>query len=128
LQEIEADLKDMGYQIIAITTDQPSKIRETIDKHTLTYTVVSDHEMRVATAFGIAWYAPEKMIVRYKSYGMDLVESAGSDHGILPVPAVFLVGTDGVIHFQYVNPNHRVRLHKDVMFAVAKAAMEMMSE
>lgn len=39
----------------------------------------------------------------------------------LPVPAVFLVNTDGIIQFQYVNPNYNVRLKKEVILAAAKA-------
>ncbi len=39
---------------------------------------------------------------------------------LLPVPAVFLVNTDGIIQFQYVNPNYTVRLKKEVILAAAK--------
>ncbi len=44
---------------------------------------------------------------------------------LLPVPAVFLVNTDGIIQFQYVNPNYTVRLKKEVILAAAKAFLQL---
>ncbi len=117
----------MGYQLIAITTDRPSKFRESIKKHALTFEVLSDSTMAASAAFGIAYRVSQDVKDAYKGYGIDLIGSAGMDHGILPVPSVFVVGADGVIRFQYVNPNHRVRLNADVMRAVAKAVMAEMS-
>jgi peroxiredoxin len=104
----------MGFQIIGITTDRPSKIRETLTEHDFTYTVLSDSAMTGAAAFGLAYHVSDEIKTMYGEYGIDLIGSAGMDHGILPVPAVFLVGTDGLIYFQYVNPNHRIRLDADV--------------
>jgi len=114
----------MGYQLIAITTDRPSRMRESVNKHSVTYQVLSDSAMTTAAAFGIAFRVPSETRKIYEGYGIDLVGAAGMDHGILPVPSVFLVGTDGVIQFQYVNPNHRVRLESTVLLAAARAMME----
>ena len=49
-------------------------------------------------------------------------------HGVLPVPAVFVVGTDGVVRYQYVNPDHHTRLDAEVLLAAARGEMERMSE
>jgi peroxiredoxin len=125
LQEIETELIEMGFQLIGITTDRPSKIRETLTEHDFTYTVLSDSAMTGAAAFGIAYQISDEIEMKY---GEHLAGAAGMDHGILPVPAVFLVGTDGLIYFQYVNPNHRVRLDADVLRSAARAAMAQMTE
>ena len=40
---------------------------------------------------------------------------------MLPVPAVFFVGgTKGLIEFEYVNPDYRVRLSPDLLVAAAR--------
>ena len=41
-------------------------------------------------------------------------------HGLLPVPAVFVVDRDGRISFTYVNPDYKVRLPADELLAAAK--------
>ncbi|MGA9575264.1 MAG: hypothetical protein WBS20_15095, partial [Lysobacterales bacterium] len=54
-------------------------------------------------------------------YGIDLEKASGENHHVLPAPATFIIGTDGVINFAYINPNYKVRLHPDVLLAAAKA-------
>lgn len=83
--------------------------------------------MTAAMQFGLAWQAPESLVEKYLTYDIDLEGASGQDHHILPVPAVFIVGTDGVVRFQYVNPNHRVRLDAEVLLAAAKSQMARMS-
>jgi peroxiredoxin len=39
----------------------------------------------------------------------------------LPAPATFLIGSDGIIRFEYTNPDYKVRLHPDVLLAAANA-------
>ncbi len=61
----------------------------------------------------------DETVEKYKTYGIDLDDSSGEDHHLLPVPAVFILGTDGTIQFQYVNPNYKMRLDADVLLAAA---------
>lgn len=113
----------MGYQIIAIGADRPAKQRQSIQRHLITYTVLSDSSMTAARAFGLAFRVDDTLFQQYKEHGIDLEEASGMKHHILPVPAVFLVDTEGVIQFEYVNPNHRVRLHPDILRAAAKVVL-----
>ena len=123
LPTIESELRDIGYQIVAISADRPSKLQESLDKHDLGFQLLSDSAMTAAVQFGLAWQMPRNMVEKYITYGIDLDAAAGQPHHIVPVPAVFVVGTDGVVRFQYVNPNHRVRLDADVLLAAARSEM-----
>ena len=38
-----------------------------------------------------------------------------------PCPAVFVLDTEGVIQFEYVNPNHQVRVDSDVLLDALRA-------
>ncbi len=122
--EVEEELLKMGYQIIALSPDRPEKLAKTVDKNSLSYQLLSDSKMTVSTAFGLSFKMPDKAVARYKKIGIDLEASSGEDHHLLPVPAAFVLGTDGMIHFSYVNPNYKVRINGDVLLAAAKAALE----
>lgn len=124
LQKIEPSLIELGYQIIAISPDRPEKFRESIEKHKLSYLLLSDSKMNGAQAFGLVFKVDEKALEQYKKYGVDLEDASGEKHHLLPVPAVFVVGTDGIVKFEYVNPNYKVRLDPDVLLAAAKAALK----
>ena len=52
--------------------------------------------------------------------GDDIVGSSMARHGVLPVPSVFAVDTDGIIAFAYSNADYKVRLPADELLAVLK--------
>ena len=122
LQEMEGDLKKMGYRILAVSPDRPEKLAESLKAGKLSYTLLSDSDMKAATAFGLAFEVGAPMLEKLASYHIDLEEASGQKHHQLPVPAVFLVGTDGVIDFVYANPDYTTRLAPEILLAAAKAA------
>jgi peroxiredoxin len=124
LREIERAVLDLGYQLIAISPDRPEKLRETIDKYEFSYTLLSDSKAEAIKAFGLAFRVSQQTLDRYKTIHIDLEDASGESHHVLPVPAAFIVGTDGVIKYSYVNPNYRVRIDPDVLLVAAKAALK----
>lgn len=123
LQKIEDQLVDLGYQILAVNPDRPAKLGDAITKNDLKYQVLSDSTMECSRAFGLAFRVDDETLKRYKGYGIDLEEASGQDHHLLPVPAVYIVGKDAKIRFQYVNPDYRIRLDSDTLLAAAKASI-----
>lgn len=124
LRKIDSDLVELGYQLLAISMDRPEKLQESMDEHNLNYTILSDSNAEAAKAFGLAFKVDDKTIERYKGYNIDLEAASGEKHHILPVPGAFVVGTDEVIYFEYVNPNYKVRIDPDVLMAAAKSALK----
>lgn len=111
LAGIEQDLEKAGAQLLAISMDQPSKLRETPNRDKLGYRLLSDSEAVAAKAFGIAFQVEDDLVTKYKdSYKIDLEAASGQTHHILPHPAVYVVDTAGKIRFAYVNPDYKVRL------------------
>jgi peroxiredoxin len=124
LQKIEPDLLKLGYQIIAISVDRLEKLAPTIEKQQLNYTLLADNQAGATQAFGLAYKVSDADFQQLQGFGMDLEQASGQQHHILPVPAAFLVGTDGIIKFSYVNPNYKVRVKPDVLLAAAKAELK----
>jgi peroxiredoxin len=116
LQEIEKELRDLGYQLIAISTDSPENLSKTIDKEKLGYTLLSDADLKAAKDFGIAFKSP-------KSYDKFLPETSGKKNvnKLLPVPSVFILNRKGRILFEYINPDITQRLSARLMKAAAAA-------
>ena len=108
--------------MIAISTDQPSGLQQSLRKHDLGYTLLSDSRMQAARAFGIAWQVDDDGVAMYKRYGIDLEEASGETHHQLPVPSVFLVGRDGRIQYVYSNPDYKIRPDNDTLLRAAREA------
>ena len=121
LRKIEGDLQALGYQVLAISADKPEKVATTLDKKQFAYTLLSDNDLKAAKALGIAFRVEEALFSKYKNeYGLDLEEHSGRTHHMLPVPAVFIVDSDRVIRFKYVNPDYKVRVSGEVIMAAAR--------
>ena len=73
------------------------------------------------TTFSLAFRVNDEMVERYKTYDIDLEAASGESHHVLPVPSTFIIASDGMIRFQYTNPDYAVRLHPDVLLAAACA-------
>lgn len=115
LQQIQQQLMDMGYQILAVSPDQPRNLKKSINKNDLDYTLLSDSSMKLARSFGLAFKSNNE------ENKLTIEKRSGQKHHLLPVPSVFLVNPDGLITFQYVNPNSKTRVNSDVLLAAAKA-------
>jgi peroxiredoxin len=122
LQKIESNLTQLGYQILALSADSPDKLQASVEKHAVTYVLLSDAAMAAARAFGVAYRVDDASVGKLAGYGIDIEEASGQTHHMLPVPSVFLVARDGRIAFTYANPDHRVRIDPEVLLAAAKAA------
>jgi peroxiredoxin len=124
LIRIEPDLLELGYQIIAISADSPATLNQSQQKHKPNYLLLSDDSMKGAMALGIAWKVDDAMMKKLGGFGIDIEKASGETHRILPVPAAYVVGTDGTIKFAYINPDHRVRVPSTVLLAAAKEALK----
>ena len=121
LGELEPRLLALGYQIIAVSPDSAPGLRAMAGKNQLTYRLLSDHGMVASAAYGVAYRLSAALEKAYRGYGVALTPIPGGDGYWLPVPAVFLVGRDGVIKFAYSNPDYKVRLASaDLLAAAAK--------
>lgn len=121
---IHDEVRENGFQVLAISPDRPAKLAETPDRESLGYRLLSDSTMETARAFGIAFQVPADLVRKYKEeFGIDLEADSGQTHHLLPHPAVYVVAGDGSILFAHVNEDYRERLDPDkVLEAVAEAA------
>jgi peroxiredoxin len=120
IQEYEQRFLALGYQILAVCTDKPENLRATMDKHGLSYTLLSDRAMAAAGAFQVAYRVPDDVAKKTASYHIDLPEIPGEPGGRwLPVPAIFIIGKDGVIKFAEFNSDYKVRPPPEEILAAA---------
>lgn len=124
LAELEPDLLEAGYQILAVSPDRPAKLRESLEQESLSYRLVSDSDMRLSRAFGLAFRVDEATIEQYHEYDIDLEDASGRSHHLLPVPAVYLIDREGVIQFAFWDPDYRERLSGEKLLEAAEATAE----
>ena len=121
-QRMLAEIKKAGGQLLAISPQSPDSSMNTSEKNALEYPVLSDTKTDVAKAFGILFTLPDYLQKLYAELGNDLpgINSAGA--WTLPVPATFVIGTDGTIIARHVDTDYRKRMEpQDALNAITRA-------
>ena len=121
---VEQQLEEMGFNIWFISIDKPELLLESLANPEIGYTIYSDSSLDATRAFGLAFKVDDELNKRYLTYNIDLEKASGENHHVLPAPATYIIGSDGIINFAYINPDYKVRLHPDVLLAAAKAYNE----
>lgn len=104
LQKIEKKILDLGFQIIAVSPDKSENIQKTLDDKDLTYTILSDSNFELMSKMGLAYIDRKKRT--------------------LPVPSVYIIDSNGIVQFNYVNPNFKVRIKPELLLKAAELSVK----
>ena len=126
MRHVIPEMRKMGVDVMFLSGDRSELLYESLsmqaqsDIDGLDYQIYSDANAQAAVAFGIAFRAAQRTVDYVNMKGDAYRESSMERHGILPVPAVFAIGRDGVIEFAYANADYKVRLPADELIEVAR--------
>lgn len=109
LQETLADITARGASLVAISPQTAPNSRKSQRDNKLGFPILSDVKSQVANAFGIRFALPPDLIAVYAGFGNDLTVVNDDPAWVLPMPARYVVGTDGIIAYAEVNPDYTHR-------------------
>ncbi|MBY6188299.1 AhpC/TSA family protein [Marinobacter hydrocarbonoclasticus] len=118
LQEIEAELDNLGVQVLALSPEPPERLKEGEGRGS--YHLLSDRNLKAMQAFGLAYALDVPTASRYQGKMGDRLKVDEQQRVILPVPAAYLLDAEGRVQFSYVNPNFRVRVHPQLLLTAAR--------
>jgi peroxiredoxin len=104
-KEIAAD----GGQIVAIMPDRQEFVAELKTQSNVPFPILTDMDNGYALSLNLAiWVGQEvqKMMEGFR----DLPTFQGNSSWMLPIPATFVVGRDGLIRARFIDPDYRKRM------------------
>ena len=104
-KEIAAD----GGQIVAIMPDRQKFVAELKTQSNVPFPILTDMDNGYALSLNLAiWVGQEvqKMMEGFR----DLPTFQGNSSWMLPIPATFVVGRDGLIRARFIDPDYRKRM------------------
>jgi peroxiredoxin len=97
----------------------PGVSERTADDNGLDFAVLSDPELAAANGFGISFTLAPDAVDLYAANGIDVPVLNGNGLWVLPVPATYLVGPDGVIRYCHIEGDaDPAPTPEDVLFEV----------
>jgi peroxiredoxin len=116
LLDVEKDIVELGYQILAISPDDFQNLKNTEEKGNISYQLFSDPSGTFIQDIGIA-FQTSTMVKGY----IATKGQKGKTSNVMPVPTVLIVDKKGVIQFEYINPNYKERISGEMLLAVLKS-------
>jgi peroxiredoxin len=110
-----------GGQIVAIVPERQQYAMELKTDGQATFPILTDMDNGYAMSLNLAvWVGEELRQFMRDQLGHDLASFQGNDSWILPIPATFVVGRDGIIGARFVDPDYRKRMAIDDLIAALR--------
>ena len=120
LSQAHKQIAAEGGQVVAIMPDRQEFAAELKSAGGVPFPILTDMDNGYALSLNLAiWLGAE--IQRILSY-QDLPRFHGNDGWLLPIPATFVVGRDGLVKARFVDPDFRKRMEIDDLIAALKSA------
>ena len=122
LAEAQEQIAAQGGQVAAIMPDRQHFTAELKAQSEAPFPILTDIDNGYALSLNLAFWVGEEMQKLMCQAGWDVAPSQGSDTWLLPIPATFVVGTDGEVKARFVDPDYRKRMTIEDLLAALKAA------
>ncbi len=120
LNGILPELKELGASLIAITPETPDNSLTTSEKNNLAFEILSDIDNVYAKELNLVFQMPGKLREIYHSFNLHVDAHNGNKDYELPMPATFIVNTEGVITYAFVPEDYTERLDPEIILEVLK--------
>ena len=72
--------------------------------------------LAIMKQYKVNFAVDDNTIVKYKNYGIDFDKANGSNSANLPVPATYIIGTNGLIKYAFFDVDYKKRASvKDII-------------
>ena len=130
LRDVVPEIAALGIDVLFLSGDRPEILYASLKQDTkediydLGYRIYSDAESQASIAFGTAFRTGERMVEWLEEKQHDYAGSSIERDAILAVPAVYAIDATGMIRFDFVEANYKVRLPADDLLAVAQELVQ----
>ena len=118
LEEEVSEIRSRGAQLIAVSMQGAADSRKSQRDNGLTFPILTDKAGEVANQFGIRWSLQDYVIPIHDGFGVNLPKIHGDGQWNLPMPARYVIDTDGTVAYAEVNPDYTRRPEPSDLFPV----------
>ncbi len=115
------DIRAEGGQIVAIVPDRQRYAATVRAEAEAEFPVLTDMDNGYAMSLNLVFWVGEEMRSFMGAAGLDLAEYQGNESWMVPVPATFVAGRDGLVRARFVDPDYRKRMTIESMLAAFRA-------
>ncbi len=100
---------EKGANVIAITPETNNNINKTIKKTKASFSIIHDEGYDIMNLYKTTFTVDSSTVEKYKKWNIDLEGANGNKDHILPVPATYVIGKDGLIKYVFFDSDYKKR-------------------
>ena len=109
LEAVHDQIKAKGATLLAVSMQGAADSRKSQRDNKLSYPILTDKAGELAAKFGIRWEVQDYVIEFKKMFNVILPNIHGDGEWRLPMPARYVINTDGTIAYAEINPDYTIR-------------------
>ncbi len=117
LAQIAPDVKRLGAQIVAISPETHQYGAELKSYANAAFPVLADVDNGYALELNLLFWVGEEKREAMQAGGFNIAPYQGNETWMLPIPATFIVGRDGLVKARFIDPDYRRRMELDAILA-----------
>jgi peroxiredoxin len=122
LAQVNREITAAGGQVVAIMPERQKFAADFKVETNYPFPVFTDMDNGYALSLNLAICVGADLERLLSSYGRSLPDYQGNDAWMLPIPATFVVGRDGVVTARFIDPDFRRRMSVEELVVALKAA------
>ena len=113
-------IRQKGAQVVVVTMEGEAGVDSTVAKIQPAFPIISDKDGKISNGYKVAFKVDERTLGRYKNADIDLLKINGqTKDAYLPVPAVYVVNTDGSVTYRFFEEDYKRRISvKEILGAI----------
>ncbi len=110
LQDSLQMIVDSGAEVVVVTPEKEKSVEKTERKTDATFPIISDSDYSIMEAYGVAYSLDKETVPRFYNLVLGMSRRAnGNKDDVLPVPATYIIGSDGNIRYVHFDTDYRQR-------------------
>jgi peroxiredoxin len=122
LARAEAEIAPEHRHIAAVVPDRQKYAAWLKSDAKAPFPILTDMDSGYAMSLDLAFWVGDELKQSMIRCGWDPAVSQGTENWVLPIPATFIVGTDGIVTARFVDPDYRMRMAIEDMIAALRSA------
>ena len=120
LARIAPEVDRLGGQIVAISPEKRRYAAELNAK--APFPILAEVNNGYALELNLLFWVGDEKREAMRAGGFDIAPYQGNETWMLPIPATFIIGRDGMVKARYIDPDYRHRMDIDALLDALRSA------
>jgi peroxiredoxin len=121
LARIAPEVTRLGGQIVAISPERRAYGAALKSYARAPFPILADVGNGYALELNLLFWVGDEKRAAMRAGGFDIAPYQGNESWMLPIPATFIIGQDGIVRARHIDPDYRHRMDTDALLAAMRS-------